>query len=111
MSQGSQNVRAGRRLRYHRVPTPSCYEDRVDMGWLCFSGTHTSTCGLKTHEMLTKGKRKEQWTVSPKEAILCRQREVRNQEMSPINRPLWARRGVEGGNSVVCGEHARGYEI
>lgn len=40
-------------------------EDRLETDGLCFSGTHSPTCGLKTHEMLTRRKRKEQWTVLP----------------------------------------------
>lgn len=35
-------------------------EDRLETDGLCFSGTHSPTCGLKTHEMLTRRKRKEQ---------------------------------------------------
>lgn len=93
-----------------KVPTPSCYEDRVDMGWLCLSGTYTSTCGLKTHRC-SKGEKERTVNFPPPKREHCRQREVRRQEMSPINRTLCARRGVGGRNSAVCREHARGYEI
>lgn len=64
-----------------KVPTPSCYEDRVDMGWLCFSGTYTSTCGLKTHRCSKGGKGK-------------------NSELSPPQRgnTVQAERGKASGN-------------
>lgn len=58
-----------------------------------------------------KGEKEGTMNCPPLKRQHCRQREVRNQEMSPINRMLWARRGVEGGNSAVCGEHATGYKI
>lgn len=73
----------------------------MGVDWRCFSGTHSSTCGLKAHKMLTRGKRKE---LCPKEATLFGQRKARSEEMSLINRTLWAGRGA-GGDSAVRGEH------
>lgn len=75
-----------------------------------FSGTCSSTCGLKTHETLTRGKGRNRELASPEEAILFSQRKVTVSDQQDAMGWERAERS-EKGNTAVCGEHAGGYEI